>query len=98
MRHETLSKIYARSPEECLQAAMDRMTERAPYQYPNKDTAFLWQTTLGIDERTHYGSYQRITKKMLEGRSYKIEFWDGAPSIFWTDVLFDPKTSKRHPR
>lgn len=97
MRRETLYEIYQRSPEECLQAMMDRTSERTPYSHPNGDAAFLWQSLRGKNEKTVYGSFKWITKKMLEGRQYRIEFWDGQPSIFWLDVVHNPRTYKSEP-
>lgn len=55
------------------------------------DRAFMWTSTMGTDG-TRYGSFKHISRTQLEGRTYDIEFWDGAVSLFFTDVLFEPSS------
>lgn len=50
----------------------------------------------GTDGQT-YSSYRNITRSSLKDRSYRIDFIDGAPSIFWTDVRHNPRTYKQEP-
>lgn len=97
-RPEIIGTIYRRSPVEALNEHFRRERERLPYTYQFDEGAFMWQSTLGIDGRTRYGSYKTVTRKMLESRTYEIEFLDYAIGIYWTDVLFDPKTNTRIPK
>lgn len=97
-RPETIGTIYRRSPVEALNELFSRERKRLPYTYKFDDGAFMFVSTLGIDGRTRYGSYKTVTRKMLEGRAYDITFYDYAIGIFFTDVLFDPKTNTRIPK
>lgn len=93
MKRESYYEIYLRSPEECLRAFFDNAAKDLRYV---KDSAFLYQSLRGMDGQT-YGSYKAISKQMLEGRKYRIEFWDDQPSIHWLDVVHNPKTYKSEP-
>ena len=44
-----------------------------------------------------YAPVRDINRKSLEGRQYKIEFWDYMVSIHFTDVRYNPKTFKNEP-
>lgn len=91
-----MSEIYRRSPEEALEEAFRREEERLPWSH--KNTVFVWQSLQGLDGKTRYGSYRHVSRHQLVGREYKIEFWDGMVSIFWTDVLHDPRRYKSIPK
>jgi hypothetical protein len=84
---ETLYQTFRRSPEEALERLFAAMKARCPYL---PDQAFMYQSLMGVDGRTRYGSYRTITRKELETREYKLEFMDGAVGIFWLDVVHDP--------
>jgi hypothetical protein len=61
----------------------------------NEADATLWKYKtmscglLGTGGSTSYSSYKQISRKSLIGRSFIIEFWDGALALFWTDVLYN---------
>ena len=87
---ERMSVIYERSPEEALEEAFKRSTARCPWE---KDKIFAWCSVKGIDG-VGYGAYRTVTRDSLKDRQYKIQFWDYAISIFWTDAVHLPRTHK----
>ena len=89
---ERMSVIYDRSPEEALEEAFRRAAERCPWE---KDKIFAWTSVKGVDG-TRYGSFKNVTRDSLKDRQYKIEFWDYAVSIFWTDAVHIPRGSRTY--
>ena len=93
---ERISTIFKRSPTEALEYLLTQ-AETSQSSYP-KDAVFMWTSALGIDKETRYGSYKHITRKDLEGRKYDINFYDYQIGVFFTDVLFNPKTNQHIPK
>lgn len=87
---ERLSDVYRRSPEEALEVVLKKAEDSL------WKTVLLWTSSLGLDG-VHYGSYKNINRRSLEGRKYKIEFWDYMVSIHFTDVRYNPRTFKNEP-
>lgn len=81
-----LSELYDEDPKLALEHVL------------SKDTGLgyvtMWQSQLGSSGKVRYGLYKKITRKMLEGRTFEVEFWDYDVSIFWTDVIYDEKLRK----
>lgn len=90
--NQTLYQIFQQDPKEALEEQFRR--ERARLSYLPEDVIFCWTSVLGIHGEHRYGVYRNVTRKELEGRQYDIEYWDGRISIFFTDVVHDPKTYK----
>jgi len=89
---ETLYEIYQRSPQESLDELFARAAQRCPLHRGNK-TAFISQAMFGLNNRTtRYGGYKNISKAYLAEHLHRIEFWDGAPSIFWLDLVHNERT------
>jgi hypothetical protein len=84
---ERISNIYHRSPQEALEETFKRTALKCPWA---KDQIFMWCSVMGID-KTRYGRYRTVTRDYLVGRQYKIEFWDGAVSLFWLDAVHLPR-------
>lgn len=89
---ERLSDIFRRSPQE----ALEEKFRRAKHSL-SPEAIFVYQSKLGTCKKVRYGSFKAISRKQLEGRVYEIEFLDYDVSIFWKDVLHDPKTYKEVP-
>ena len=84
---ERMSEIFERSPEEALEESFKRAADRCPWE---KDQIFVWCSVLGIDN-IRYGRYKYVTRDYLKNRQYRIEFWDGAISLFWLDAIHLPR-------
>lgn len=91
----TLYQIYKRDPLAALDEAFRR--EEARHGSCWNKCIFVWQSLLGVDGKVTYGSYKNISRKDLEGRKFRVEFWDHNVSIYWLDVLHDPRTYQRIP-
>lgn len=87
---ERMFEIFARSPEEALEETFKRAEERCPWA---KDQIFAWCSVMGIDN-TRYGRYKYVTRDYLKGRQFRIEFWDGAISLFWLDAVHLPRGNR----
>lgn len=94
MKKELMRQIFERSPEEALEETFKRSSERCPWE---KDQAFMYTSAMGIDG-VRYGGYKNVCKKNLTGRKFKIEFWDGAVSLHFTDVLHHPRLHRSIPK
>jgi hypothetical protein len=81
----TPHELYLQDPAAALEHAFEHAH---PYDGLK---IFIWTSLLGIDQKTRYGSYKHVSREELDGRKYKIEFWDGAVSLFYTDMLFNPQ-------
>lgn len=81
-----LSELYAEDPKLALEHVLSR----------DKELGYvtLWQSQLSASGTVRYGSYKKISRKMLEGRTFEIELWDNDVYIFWTDVVYDEKLHK----
>lgn len=44
------------------------------------------------------GSYRGVTRKTLEGRTYRIEFINDNVALFFTDVVYDMRTFQHIPK
>lgn len=87
MRTERLSVIFERSPEEALDETFKRYRKIVSY---GPEVAHFYCSMAGVPpNRTRYGSYKMIYRKDLADRQYRLEFWDGAVSIFFLDVQLD---------
>lgn len=80
----TLYDVYKKDPK----AALDFMFKEADKCFLFMGAIFVWTDVEGWKTKTRYGSYKHITRKMLEGREYEIEWCDGRPSIFFTDAVY----------
>lgn len=87
---ERMSEIFERSPEEALEETFKRAGDRCPWE---KDKIFLWCSVKGIDG-VGYGRFRTVTREELKHRQYRIEFWDYAVSLFWTDAIHIPRGSR----
>jgi len=87
----TTLEEFQKDPEAALEAALVK-SEATLWKY-----LFMWTSTLGTDGVV-YGSYKHMTRKLLEGREYKIEFWDYKIGVHFTDELYDPRTYKHIPK
>ena len=94
LRNEHMSVIFERSPEEALEETFKRHAERVTYV---KDAAFLYTSQEGLDG-VRYGSFRCVRKTDLEGRQYRLEFWDGRVSLFFTDVYHHPRLHRNIPK
>ena len=56
-----------------------------------RGTAFVWVSLWGIDKKTRYGSFRRITQESLEGRMYRVEDSDGGIAVLILDSVFNPR-------
>jgi hypothetical protein len=88
-----IRELYDRNPEEALDYAF--ANNAVPYS--NEPTIFIWTGMMGICRKTCYGSFSYVKRSRLVGRKYEIELYDGNVSIFFTDVLHDPRTHKSVP-
>lgn len=87
-------ELYLKDPKAALEAAFEEANKDRVW---SQGKVFLWSGGASRDG-TRYGRYNYITKEMLEGRQYDIEFWDGQVTIFWTDVWYNPRTYKYEPK
>lgn len=87
----SLYRRFEHEPEKALETLF------AESYYKSDPVAFVWQG--GEDKAgVRYGSFKYVSKSSLLGRTYSVEWADYAPSIFYTDVWYDPKTSKYVPK
>lgn len=87
MREELLSAIFDRSPEEALDQTFKRYRKFVSY---GPEVAHFWCSMAGVPpDHTTYGSYKMVFRKDLADRKYRLEFWDGAVTIFFLDVQLD---------
>lgn len=88
----TLYQQYDNEPEKALEILFDLEGDR--YTYHGKGRAlFLWQG--GKDKSgTGYGSYKHVYLNELKERKYEVHWCDYRPGIRYTDVVYNPKTSK----
>ena len=82
-------ELWQKDPQAALEDAIQRHSKLSW----NPDSIFCWASYSGKDG-VRYGSFKILTRKDLEGRKYDIEFWDGAVSLFFTDVWFIPGGSR----
>lgn len=92
---EIMHEIYLRSPQEALEETFIRARVRYPWM---SDRAFMYTRLMGNHGKFRYGSYKVVAKESLVGRKFDIEFWDGAVSLYFTDVVHDSKTHKSIPK
>lgn len=59
--------------------------------------AFVWTSQAGPDG-TVYGSYKYVFEDDLAKREYLVYCADSAPSIFYTDVVYNPRTHRIEPK
>lgn len=90
-RSETSYESFLISPEAVLEAEFLK-SKQGIHWMPER--IFISCSLKGIDGKTNYGSYKYITRQDLKDREYELQFWDGKISIFWTDVVHDPRGSK----
>lgn len=102
MRQETLYETYKRDKVAALQRCFDEGTRR---MYSQRRVAFLSvsvaaqpQMSFGRMVCMRYGMFKNVFEDELSERTYQIEFWDGAPALFFTDVWHDPKAYRNYPR
>lgn len=88
----SLYEIYQKSPEACL---IQFVTEGLARGGMGR---FFIDSTVVDRKGTRYGGSRYYTLEDLNTRTYEIEFWDGAPSIMWTDVYHEPRINKNVPR
>lgn len=77
------------SAEEALEELFDYY-EKEYYGYTGP---LIWTCCMGIDKQK-YGSYKNVTRDILKGREYRVEWSDYAPGIYFTDAVHIPKGSK----
>lgn len=94
MSRERMSVIFERSPEEALEETFRRYAERCPW---DKDSTFMYTCEMGLDG-VRYGSFKTVRKSNLVYRKFNIEFWDGAVSLFYTDVFHHPRLHRSIPK
>jgi len=92
--NEILWEIFVRSPEEALDTLFKRSQRHMPWV---PERAFLHTCMMGNHGLHRYGSSKYVTKAELVGRKYQIEYWDDSITLFFTDVVHDPKTYKDVP-
>jgi hypothetical protein len=94
LRHETPRQTFLRDPEAALQRAFDEATDRTPFSNPHRDSAWLHQSAAGKGTAQGVSAYGPVTRDMLRGRRYRIEWVDGDVSIHWLDRVYDHRTSR----
>jgi hypothetical protein len=87
-----MDEVIVRSPvrlydlfRESPAAALELVLSAADKTYWKHKT--MKCSLLGTRGSTSYGSYSKVSRQSLIGRSFIIEYWDGFISLYWTDVL-----------
>jgi hypothetical protein len=88
----TLYQRFENNPKEALEELFRLDGDKYSYMGTGP-TLFLWQGGRDCDG-TRYGSYQHVSQKGLGNRKYAVEWVDYRPSICYTDVVYNPRTSK----
>lgn len=86
--------LYNESPRAALELTFTRKMRNTPYY--REDTIFIHQSWMGTNGELH-GGYSNLKRSDLDGRQYRIEFWDYAVGIYWLDCLLEPRGSKLVP-
>lgn len=77
-------ELFCRNPEEALEFVL----QRAENSYTKAAHILVLHQQKGSSSRG--GSYKFITRQMLEGRTYEIEYIDDWVAIYFTDAVYDP--------
>jgi hypothetical protein len=84
-----LYELYKKDP----QTALDFVLERGEQSFKGAAHLLVSYPTKGSAEQ-RAGSYKFITRKMLEGRTYEIEYVDDWIGLIFTDAEYDPQLYK----
>lgn len=93
-RKPTYYELYLESPQKCLDQFVKDAQDRSSLL---RERVFINQSCEGLRDKTRYSSFRYVEHEELRGRKYDIEFWDGAPSIHWRDVLHDERRHRKVP-
>lgn len=92
--YHNMYEAYKANPEGSLEYLFRKSEKDRAW---DRGKIFVWVTSLGTHKLHRYGRYRYITRDELKGRKYEIEFLDHQIGIYFTDVLYDPKTYSHIP-